>query len=85
VTAKNMWNTVKEDAMSKGTLYLLNMEDQLSSMKLADNNNPKSYLTELKNHSQLMLQCRDNLMRIGSTMSDTRFNIIIMLSLSESY
>ena len=32
-----------------------------------------------------MLQCHDNLMKIGSTMSDTRFNIIIMSSLPESY
>jgi negative regulator of sigma E activity len=32
-----------------------------------------------------MLQHRDNLIKIGSTMSDTRFNIIIMSSLPESY
>ena len=32
-----------------------------------------------------MLQQRDNLLKIGSTLSDSWFNIIIMLSLPESY
>src|ERR1700678_4042307 len=54
-------------------------------MKLPDNDDPKTHLSELKSHFQLMLQRRDNLMKIGSTMSDTRFNIIIMSSLPESY
>jgi gag-polypeptide of LTR copia-type len=80
-----MWNVVKQDATSKSMLYLLNAKDQLSSIKLADNDDPKTHLTELKSHFQLMLQHRDNLMKIGSTMSDTRFNIIIMSSLPEFY
>jgi gag-polypeptide of LTR copia-type/GAG-pre-integrase domain len=84
-TTKDMWNVVKQDATSKSTLYLLNAEDQLSSMKLANNDDSETHLMELKNHFQLMLQCRDNLMKIGSTMSDTRFNIIVMSSLPESY
>jgi exopolyphosphatase/pppGpp-phosphohydrolase len=61
------------------------MEDQLSSMKLADEDDSKTHLTELKQHFQLMLQHRDNLIKIGSTMSDTRFNTIIMSLLPESY
>ena len=36
LTAKAMWKEVKEDATSKSTLYLLDAEDQLASMKLAD-------------------------------------------------
>ena len=68
---KDMWKAVKEDAMSKSTLYLLDVEDQLSSMKLMDNNDPKTHLPELKSHLQLMLQHCDNLMKIGLTMSDT--------------
>ena len=32
-----------------------------------------------------MLQCPDNLLKIGSIISDSRFNIIIMSSLPESY
>jgi hypothetical protein len=84
-TAEDMWNVVKQDATSKSMLYLLNAKDQLSSIKLADNDDPKTHLTELKSHFQLMLQHRDNLMKIGSTMSDTRFNIIIMSSLPEFY
>ena len=83
--AKAMWKEVKEDATSKSTLYLLDAEDQLASMKLADNDNPKTHLEELKQHFQTMLQCRDNLLKIGSIMSNSRFNIIIMSSLPESY
>ena len=85
MTAEDMCKVVKDDAASKSTLYILDAEDQLSSMKLIDNDDPKTHLVELKNHFQTMLQHRDNLMRIGSAMSDTRFNTIIMSSLLESY
>ena len=85
MTAEAMWKVVKEDATSKSTLYLLDAEDQVSSMKLADNNDPKTHLTELKQHFQLMQQHHDNLIKIRSTMSETQFNIIIMSSLPESY
>ena len=84
-TAEAMWKAVENDATSKSTLYLLDAEDQLTSMKLADDEDPKTHLSELKQHFQLMLQRRDNLIKIGSTMSETRFNIIIMSSLPESY
>ena len=80
-----MWKVVKEDATSKSTLYILDAEDQLSSMKLTDNDDAKTHLAELKAYFQTMLQRRDNLMKIGSTMTETRFNIIIMSSLPESY
>ena len=55
-TAEDMWKVVKDDATSKSTLYILNAEDQLSSMKLVDNDNPKTHLVKLKNHFQTMLQ-----------------------------
>jgi gag-polypeptide of LTR copia-type len=84
-TAKKMWNTIKDDATSKSTLYLLDAEDQLSSMKLMDNDDPKTHLNKLKTHFPLMLQRCNNLMKIGSTISDTRFNMIIMSSLPKSY
>src|SRR5277367_1500189 len=71
-TAEVMWKAVKEDATLKSTLYLLDTEDQLSSMKLADNDEPKAHLSKLKQHFQTMLQRRDNLMKMGSTLSDTR-------------
>ena len=54
-------------------------------MKLANYEDPKTHLSELKQHFQLMLQCRDNLIKIGSTISESRFNIIIMSSLPQSY
>src|SRR6202522_3378308 len=84
-TAEAMWKVVTEDATSKSTLYILDAEDQLSSMKLADNEDPKTHLTKLKQHLQLMHQRRENLTKIGSTISETQFNIIIMSSLPESY
>ena len=84
-TAKHMWKVIKDDATSKSMLLLLDAEDQLSSMKLPENEDVKAHLIKLKAHFQLMLQCQDNLIKIGSTMSDTWFNIIIMSSLPELY
>ena len=84
-TAKAMWKVVKTDVMKKSTLFLLDTEDHLTSMKLPDNEDAKTHLSELKQHFQLMLQHLDNLIQMGSTISDTRFNIIIMSSLPESY
>jgi hypothetical protein len=51
-----MWDAVKADATTKSTLFIRDAEDQLSSMKLADNEEPKTHLSELKQHFQLMLQ-----------------------------
>ena len=84
-SAEEMWNAVKDDATTKSTLYLLDTEDQLTSMKLSDNNDPKTHLAELKQHFQLMSQCHDNLTNMGSTLSNSRYNTIIMSSLPESY
>ena len=84
-TAKAMWKIVKADATTKSTLYLLDAEDQLSSMKINENKDPKIHLAELKAHFQLMVQHQDNITQIGSTTSDTQFNTIIMSSLPESY
>ena len=39
-TAKEMWDTVKADATTKSTLYLIDAEDQLASMRLNDSNDP---------------------------------------------
>ena len=55
-TTKEMWDIVKTDATLKSTLYILDTEDQLSSMKLEDNEDPATHLSELKQHFQLMLQ-----------------------------
>jgi len=54
-------------------------------MKLTDNDDPKAHLTELQQHFQVMLQHRDNLVKMGSTLSDSWFNTTIMTSLLESY
>ena len=84
-TAKWMWDVVTADATKKSTLFILDAEDQLSSMKLEDNDDPKTYLSELNQHFQLMLQRHENLMKMGSEISDTHFNTMIMSSLPESY
>ena len=82
-SAKEMWEVVMMDATSKSTLFIPDAEDQLSAMKLADNDDPKEHLTELKQHFQTMLHCHENILKIGSEISDTRFNTMIMSSLPE--
>ena len=82
-SAEEMWKTVKNDVIKQSTLYLLDAEDQLCSMKLSDNDDLKAHLTE--QHFQLISQCCDNLIKMGSTLSDSQFNTIIMTSLPESY
>ena len=84
-TLHDMWDVAKADAMMKSTLFLLNVEDQLASMKLTENDDPKAHLTEVKQHFQLMGQRHDNLLKMSSTISDSRYNTIIMSSLPESY
>ena len=83
-TSHDMWDVVKADATTKSTLFLLNMEDQLASMRLAENDDPKVHLTEVKQHFQLMGQRHDNLLKMGSTISDPCYNTIIM-SLLQSH
>ena len=80
-TTKEMWDVVKTDATLKSTLYILDTEDQLSSMKLKDNEDPATHLSELKQHFQLMLQQHENLMKMGSEISKTH----LMLRISSFY
>ena len=84
-TSHDTWDAVKADAMTKSTLFLLNVEDQPASMKLAENDDPKAHLTEVKQHFQLMGQRHDNLLKMGLTISDSHYSTIIMSSLPESY
>ena len=55
-TTKEMWKVVVADVMTKSTLFLLDAEEQLTSMKLSDNQDSKTHPAELKQHFQLMLQ-----------------------------
>jgi hypothetical protein len=84
-SAKEKWDTVKSDATMKSTLYLLDAEDELASMKLSDTDDLKTHLAELKEHFQVMTQRHNNLIEMGSVLSDTRYRTIIMHSLPESY
>ena len=80
-----MWDIVKSDAITKSTLYLLDTEDELASMKLGDTEDPKTHLARLKKHFQLMVQQYNNLVAMGSVLSDSCYRTIIMHSLPESY
>ena len=57
-----MWDMVKADTTTKSTLFLLDAKDQLASMKLVDNGDPKTHLSKLKEHFQLMIHQHDNLL-----------------------
>ena len=84
-TSHDMWDAIKVDAMTKSTLFLLDMEDQLASMRLTENDNPKAHLIEVKQYFQLMGQWHNNLLKMGSTISNLCYNTIIMSLLLESY
>ena len=55
-TSHDMWDAVKVDTITKSTLFLLDAEDQLTSMKLMENDNLKVHLAEVKQQFQLMGQ-----------------------------
>ena len=84
-TAKDIWDEVKNDSMMKSTLYIIDAEDQLASMRCTESTDPKTHLTEIKAHFELMMKRHDNLTSMGLTLSDTRFNTMIMTSLPPSY
>ena len=80
-----MWDVVKSDATTKSTLYLLDAEDELASIKPSYKEDPKSHLAEPKEHFQLMVQCCNNLIEMGSVLSNSCYWTIIMHSLPNSY
>ena len=51
---KDMWKIIKEDVTTKSTLFLIDTEEQLSSMKLADNDDAKTHLSEIRQHFELV-------------------------------
>ena len=65
-TAKEMWNEVKKDTTLKSTLYLVDAECQLEGMRLSESSDPKTHLTKLKSHFQLMMSRHKNLLKMGS-------------------
>ena len=50
-----MWEAILAEVTMRSTLYLLDTEEQLTSMKLSDNTDSKAHLVELKQHFDLML------------------------------
>ena len=84
-TSHDMWDAVKVDTITKSTWFLLDAEDQLTSMKPMENDNLKVHLAEVKQQFQLMGQWHNNLLKMGSTISNSCYNTIIMSSLPESY
>ena len=85
-TAKEMWDEVKRDATTKNTLFIININvEELSTMKYQESSDPKTHLTKITAHFNLMVQQRENLIQMGSSISDTYFNVIIMASLPALY
>ena len=84
-TAHKMWDTVKVDATTKSTLFIIDAEDKLSTMKCQESSDMKTHLTEITAHLNLMVQIKENLIQMGSSTTNTHFNMIIMASLPASY
>ena len=68
-TAKEMWGKVKGDATTKSTLFLIDAEDQLATMQVSNSDNPHTHSTKLKQHFKLMTKQHDNLISMGSSIS----------------
>ena len=80
-----MWEKIKVDVMTKSMLYFIDAEDQLTIMHVNDSKDLRTHFNELKQHFELMTKRHDNLVRMGSKISDTRFATLIMSSLPPSY
>jgi hypothetical protein len=74
-SAKELWEKVKKDATIKSTLFLIDAEDELASMKCQEVTNAKTHLAEITAHFNLMIQHKENLIKMGLSISDTRFNM----------
>jgi hypothetical protein len=59
MSAKGMWDVVELDATSKSTQFILDAENQLSSMKLHEDEDPETHLVEMTEHFQVMVQARE--------------------------
>jgi hypothetical protein len=84
MSAKEMWEVVGVDARSESTLFVLDAENQLSSMKLRENEGLETHPEEMKEHSQMMVQRHENLVIMGSKTQDARFSTLVTLSPPES-
>ena len=78
-TAKEMWDKVKNDATT------LTRQTSWPVCVFTNSDDPATHLTELKQHFELMTKQYENLVQMGSTISDTRFTTMIMSSLLPSY
>ena len=84
-TAKEMWDIVVADTTTKSSLYLIDAEDQLAKMRCHDDPDAKTHYADLQGHFELMARRHENLIKMGSVISDTRFSAMIMSSLPPSY
>ena len=76
---------MKKDATAKSTLYLVDAEHQLESMRLSVSSDPKTHLAELKSHFQLMMLRHKNLLEMGSSFSEQKLITLIISLLPNSY
>ena len=73
------------DTNTKSTLFIIDAEDELSTVKCQESSDAKTHLTKITAYFNLMVQWKENLLQMGSSISDTCFDIIIMASLPASY
>ena len=66
-TSHTMWDVVKVNTITKSTLSLLNEEDQLTSMKFAENSDPKVYHVVAKQPSSLWDNIMTNAPKVNLT------------------
>ena len=84
-TAKEIGDEVKKDATAKSMLYLVDAECQLESLRLSETSDPKTHLTELKLHFQLMMLRHKNPLEMGSSFSEQKLITLITSLLLNSY
>jgi len=54
-TAKEMWDVVITDTITKSMLFLIDMEDQLATMQCHDDPDMKTHYADLQGHFELMV------------------------------
>jgi len=76
--AKDMWDKVKKDATTRTKIFQSDTRRCLQDMRCDENGDMKTHLTD-------MVQLRDELVRMGSSVLDEEFLSFILSSLLPSY
>ena len=77
-TAHEMWTLVKDDATKKSQLFKIDAERRLAEAKCADSD-------DIREHLDKLIEIRDELLGMGTTVADERFAEIILGSIPASF